>query len=178
MTKRAPFDLSTAKLRPDGGSMTKAAARVEDVGPTPEFRRHHRVRQIAADEAGSRKHFVEDQTLLWAYVDGQMLDERQKQAGDRFLADYREGFPNQSVIGAYDGIVDGGGWEPEGSEYHQKLHREAMQAIGIRCSAPVVHVVLYNGCIFGWGTARNVPGVTATAMLRKGLDRLVEHYGL
>ena len=158
--------------------MTRATARATDVGPTREFRRHHRVREIAADEAGSRKHFVEDQTLLWAYVDGQMLDERQKQAGDLFLSTYREAFPEQSVIGAYDGIVDGGGWEPEGSAHHQRLHQEAIQAIGIRYSAPVVHVVLHNLCLFGWAKARNVPSATATKMLQAGLSKVADHYGL
>lgn len=161
--------------------MTKAAARVEDVGPTPEFRRHHAVTVTPVEgKAGQFRCRVEDQTRLQRYARGDcpILAASQVLAGEMLLADWHEGMPVQTVVGGYEAPVDGGGRLPEGSEAAERRYREAVQCVGIRYSAPVCHVALHDGCIFSWAQSRRMPSRQAIDMLRAGLDRLVEHYGL
>ena len=154
------------------------AARAEDVGPTPEFMTHHHVRQVDADEAGSRKHVVDDCNRLRLYQLGGWLTARQVAAGEALHRDWFDGRPVASVVGGYESPVDGGGWLPEGDEHAERRFREAMKAVGSSDARAVEHVALHGGCLFEWALLRGLPIDQAKVMLMRGLDALAEHYGL
>lgn len=157
--------------------MTKQAVS-QDIAPPPELHQHHVVRKVAADDAGRFRHVVADGTRLQRYRAGDLIDQRQMEAGEVLYSDWFHGNPPTSVTGSYDVPVDGGGGTPEGSEHSRQMCREAIHAVGIRLAAPVAHVAIFDGCIFGWARTRMVPIETAKEALRCGLDRLADHYRL
>lgn len=111
------------------------------------------------------------------------LSETLHKAGTRLEHDWRMSNSAPRVVADYTGsslIRGNGSSEVSESEAARIRFQRAIQAVGIECSAVVVHVCLIPQCgPYAWETnqVRRPPQHTGARLLREGLTRLAEHYG-
>jgi hypothetical protein len=111
------------------------------------------------------------------------LSETLHKAGTRLEQDWRMSNSAPRVVADYTGsslIKGNGSSEVNETEAARIRFQRAIQAVGIECSAVVVHVCLIPQCgPYAWETnqATKLPQHTGERLLKQGLTRLASHYG-
>lgn len=104
-------------------------------------------------------------------------------AGTKLYFDWRMSNSAPRVVADYTGsslIKGNGSSEDIDSDAARIRFQRAIQAVGIECSAVVVHVCLIPQCgPYAWeiNQATKLPQHTGERLLKEGLTRLAKHYG-
>lgn len=149
--------------------------------------------ELAVEEQDEQRERVErprqaakrkmSQPALDIMLERRKITETLHRAGTRLEYDWRMSNSAPRVVADYTGsslIRGNGSSEINETDAARIRFQRAIQAVGIECSAVVVHVCLIPQCgPYAWETnqVRRPPQHTGARLLREGLTKLAAHYG-